>query len=138
MPLYSGLPVAIEEVFRLFNLDMESANSSISEKYKCPKTATHYYFSDYINDFLKKKHLELQVFITDKGQHIIGYEIKEPSDVWNKFTTTTKMISLLSQYKNKFLEEINEYSSNFKYVKIEYMEGEPEIIEFVEPFVIEW
>ena len=51
-----------------------------------------------MNKYLKMN-TTIQIFLTDKGQYIIGYEIEEPSNVWSKFINIDNFI-------NKFSEEI--------------------------------
>ena len=74
----------------------------------------------------------------DKGQHIIGYEIEEPSDVWNKFITAKELFSIIGNLQKKFISEIQDYKNNFMILTIEKMEGDAEMIKFQEPFIIEW
>ena len=142
MPIYFGIPVRKTEAFRLFNLDYEKVKYEIEEKLNLSHDTFSYitecYLFDYLNNHLKNIGLQIRIFNTDKGQCIIGYEIKEPSDVWDKFINVDQFIIMLSNLKTKFALETNDYEMNFREVELEPMEGEPEIVSCPVPYIIEY
>ena len=142
MPVYLGFPIRKPEAFRLFNLDYELVKYEIEEKHKLSHDTFSYitecYLFDYLNNHFKDIGLQIRIFNTDKGQCIIGYEIKEPSDVWNKFINVDQFIIMLSNLKTKFAIETKDYEMNFREVELERMEGEPEIVNCPVPYIIEY
>jgi hypothetical protein len=138
MPLYIGIPVTIQEAYRLFDINIDKTTNTICSEKNVRYHFARYYLSDYLNKFFESKRLDLRIFATDKGQYIVGYKIEEPFDVWNKFITATDLVIVILNLKKKFTFEIQDYKNNFTKLTIEKMEGEPEIIEFQEPFIITW
>jgi hypothetical protein len=74
----------------------------------------------------------------DKGQCIIGYQIKEVSIFEKIFVNADQLIIQLTNLKILFAIETNNYEENFMEVKLEHMEDESEIISFPVPYVIEY
>ena len=142
MPIYFGFPVRQTEAFRLFNINYEKVKYDIEEKHKLSHNiysySTECYLFDYLNNHFKDIRLQIRIFNTDKGQCVIGYEIKEPSDVWDKFINVDQFIIMLSNLKTKFALETKDYEMNFREVELEKMEGEPEIIDYPIPYIIEY
>jgi len=139
MPLYFGLPVTFQEAFRLFGLDIEEAKCEIMEKYKMNRTVfMDCHFLDRLNRFFESKEMVMRVFYTDKGQAIIGYEIKEISVFQNKFTNVSKFMTILTTLKTRFSEETDAWRANFAEVTLEHMEDEPETVSEPEPYIIEY
>jgi hypothetical protein len=139
MPLYFGLPLAFEEAFRLFSLDLEETKQNIIKKYNLNVNSyMDCYFMDYLNKFFIDLEMKIRVFYTDKGQLIIGYEIKEVSNFNKEFLNVDQLIGLLGELKELFTEETKKYWGNFEEVLLEHMEDEPEIVSFPLPYVIEY
>jgi hypothetical protein len=124
MPVYFGIPVNMNEAYRLFGLEKKVDDTCQSW--------------DDLMVFLKEKGMRMELFATDKGQFILGYIIKEPSDVWTKFTNVDQSIHILTMLKTEFSWEIEPYKANFREVELEYMEGEPETVRFMVPYIIEY
>jgi hypothetical protein len=96
------------------------------------------YFVDYLNIFFKNEGVVMKIFYTDKGQCIIGYEIKEVSIFQRKFINIDEFVIKISDLKALFHVETNKYKENFSEVELEHMEDEPEIVKFPEPYIIEY
>ena len=139
MPLYFGLPLAFEEAFRLFSLDLEETKQNIIKKYNLSENSyMDSYFLEYFNKFFSDEEMKMRVFYTDKGQLIIGYEIVEVSNFNKEFLNVDQLISLLGELKELFTEETKKYWTGFEEVLLEHMEDEPEIVSFPLPYVIEY
>ena len=136
MPVYIGLPVLIEEAFRLFNLDIDQSKEHLRNTKKIYLISVEYYLPDFLNEYFKSLNLSLRCYVLDKGLNVIGYEIEEVSNVWTKFISANNLIELIKKLKEKFISEIKDY--NFSKVTIEHMEGDSVVIDFTEPYVIEW
>jgi len=141
MPLYFGFPVTCQEAFRLFSLDFEQVKREIMQKHKLTENMyMDYHFVDYANNFFKVKNLEMRVFYTDKGQCIIGYKIENKSVFESKFVRVSEFINIIETLATLFWNEINNLNceKNFDKITLEHMEDEPETVEGVEPYVIEF
>jgi hypothetical protein len=142
MPLYFGLPVTCQEVFRLFSLDFEQAKCEIMEKYKLRENMhMDYYFVDYANNFFKGKNVEMRVFYTDKGQCIVGYKIENASVFEKKFIKVSDFMNVLDKLAFRYWYEIEiilNCKKNCNKITLEHMEDEPEIVEGGDPYIIEF
>lgn len=141
MPLYFGFPVTCQEAFRLFNLDFEQVKCDIMQKHRLTENMyMDCYFVDYANNFFKSKKLEMRVFYTDKGQCIVGYKIENTSVFERKFVKACDFTNMLEKLGVRFWYEITiiNCEENFKKITLEHMEDEPEIVEGVEPYIIEF
>ena len=136
MPLYFGLPVTCEEAFRLFGLNYEEAKCEFMNKYKSNRNDCH--FVDRLNRFFEAKEMVMRVFYTDKGQTIIGYEMKEVSIFQSKYTDVGKFMTILTHLKSLFSKETDTWRANFVVVTLEHMEDEPETVSEPEPYIIEY
>ena len=141
MPLYFGFPVTCQEAFRLFGLDFKQVKCDIMQKYNL--TENMYMdcrFVDYVNNFFKEKHLEMRVFYTDKGQCIVGYKIENTSVFERKFVKASDFTNMLENLGLRFWYEITiiNCEENFNKITLEHMEDEPEIVDGVEPYIIEF
>lgn len=126
MTTYFGIPVCIKEVLRIFRQDIETVEQNILNKLN--KKKDDYYYIDNIilnemNEYLGTYSTGIRIFPTDKGQYIVGYEIKEPSNVWNKFINVDNFVILIMNLKNKFLEEMTILNADLGEVTLEFMEG---------------
>ena len=118
-----------EESFRLLKLNFEDILNEIMTKYKLSRYSyLDCYFIDHINKYFRECSVNMKIFYTDKGQCII--EIKEPSNVWNKF------IILLTNLKTEFALKSRDLDIDFSIVTLEYMGGEPEVTNYPDPYVI--
>lgn len=142
MPIYFGIPVTKKEAFRLFDLHYEKIKYEIEQKHKLSHDIFSYsiecYLFDYLENYFKKINLDIRIYNTDKGQCIVGYEIKEPSDVWDKFINVDQFIIVLTNLKTKFVLETIDYQKNFREVELECMEGEPKFVSYPVPYIIEY
>jgi len=84
--LVVGYPVNYETICKFFNV---SSDAGID-----------------VEKLVKEKS-ELEFFSTDKGQYIIGLEIKEIRDLWDKFTPVDDALILILQ-KKKLAKELFE------------------------------
>lgn len=125
MTTYFGIPVCIREVLRILRKDIETVEQNILNKLN-KKKDDYYYIDDIIlkemNNYLKTSSTDIKIFPTDKGQYIFGYEIKEPSNVWNKFINVDNFVILIMNLKNKFLEEMTILNADLSEVTLEFME----------------
>jgi hypothetical protein len=99
------------------------------------------HFVDYANEFFAGKKLDMRVFYTDKGQCIVGYELKSLSVFEKNFVTCKHLMYSLKHYETLFWYEVKniDCSINFNKVVLEHMEDEPEIIDWVySPYVLEF
>lgn len=109
MPFYFGIPVCIEEAFRIFGLNIQMVENNLinkynekKSKYDCEKIKVSLCeLIIYINKYLKKYFVEIKIYTTDKGQCIIGYEVEESTDLWNKFINVDDFIVLILNLKKK-------------------------------------
>lgn len=138
MPNYFGIPVTCQEAFRLFDLDFKEVKSTIMQKNKLTEHMyMDCYFVDYANTFFTRENLDMRLFYMDKGQCIVGYEIKEVGIFEAKFVRVSEFITLLSQLTAAFSRETKDYKENFREVTLEHMEDESETVSFTEPYIIE-
>jgi hypothetical protein len=139
MPLYFGLPVICEEAFRLFGLNFEEAKCEIMDKYKLTKNMyMDCHFVDRLNRFFEAEEMVMRVFYTDKGQCVIGYEMKEVSVFQRKYIDVSKFMTILTTLKSLFSKETDKWRANFAVVTLEIMEDEPETVREPEPYIIEF
>jgi len=103
--LVIGYPVNYETVCKFFNVSSEEG----------------------INiEKLTKEKSELDFFSTDKGQYILGLEVKESSDLWDNFTSVDDTIILILQKKKLVKELFEKAKIDLSDFMLEKMEGEPE------------
>lgn len=106
MVLFIGYPINYETACNLFRLQTDTED---------------------LRSTIEKAGLVFQH--TDKGQYILGLEVKEVADLWNKFTSVDNGLSLILQKKievQELLEKANIDLSDFWLTK---MEGEPEHVQ---------
>jgi len=139
MPLYFGLPVCCDEAFRIFDLDLEYYIDKVIEEKNMKREQVFYiYLIEYVRKYLKKNNTKIEIHSTDKGQYIIGYEIKEVSDISNSFINVDEFVDLLAKLKNQFSYEMNELNAKWSNITLERLEGdELKVIDPV-PYVIEY
>ena len=103
--LVIGYPVNYETVCKFFNVGTEEGIDI--EK-------------------LTKEKSELEFFSTDKGQYILGLEVKECSDLWDNFTSVDDSLILILQKKKHVKELFEKAGIDLSDFMLEKMEGEPE------------
>lgn len=141
MPVYFGIPVSCKEAFRIFGLDIESVKNRLIERGIKKSWISDCYFIEDLNKHLETYPVKIQVYSTDKGQNIIGYEVEEPSNVWSKFINVDDFVTLLIQLKVKFSEEMATIGADLSEVTLEYMEGDdenPEKVKNPSPYIISY
>jgi hypothetical protein len=137
--LFFGIPVTLEEAYRIFGVDIENVKQEIVLKHKCDLGMYHTiqaYLNDYMYIYLGKKAIKLNVISTDKGQHIIGYKIEEDISPWNRFKNVDDFIVLLNDLKELFYEEMRKCNADLSVVTLEIMEGEHEVVHNPMPYII--
>jgi hypothetical protein len=105
--LVIGYPVNYETICKFFKVDTDQ-NIDI--------------------DKLVKEKSELELHLTDKGQFILGLEIKESRDLWYKFTDVDKSIILILEKKKIVKELFDKANIDLSEFELEKMEGEPELV----------
>ena len=129
MTVFFGFPVNILEAFRIFNLELDEINS-INDIIKSIKS---------LEDYLLSNNSDIKIYETTKGLYIIGYEIKEVSNVWSKFIDTDELIFLLLKLKKKFVKDMDKLNANWNEITLKYMESETTLtIKDPTPYIIEW
>lgn len=137
--LFFGIPVTLEEAYRIFGVDIKNVKEEIVLKHKCDLGMYHTiqsHLNDYMYTYLGKKAIKLNVISTDKGQHVIGYRIEEDISPWNRFKNVDDFIALLVDLKKLFYEEMGKCNANLSVVTLEIMEGEPEVVHNPMPYII--
>jgi hypothetical protein len=84
--LVVGYPVNYETICKFFNVSSEEGID--------------------VEKLVKEK-TELEFYSTDKGQYVIGLEVKEIRDLWDKFTPVDDALILILQ-KKKLAKELFE------------------------------
>jgi hypothetical protein len=103
--LVIGYPVNYETVCKFFNVSSEEGIDI--EK-------------------LTKEKSELEFYSTDKGQYILGLEVKESRDLWDKFISVDDALILILQKKKLVKELFEKAEIDLSDFMLEKMEGEPE------------
>ena len=137
--LFFGIPVTLEEAYRIFGVDIEMIKEEIVLKHKCNLGMYHTiqaHLNDYMYAYLGKKAVKLNVISTDKGQYVIGYRIEEDILPWNRFKNVDDFIALLIDLKELFYEEMGECNADLSVVTLEIMEGESEVVHNPMPYII--
>jgi len=139
MPLYFGLLVCCDEAFRIFDLDLEYYIDKVIEEKNMRREQVFYlYLIEYVRKYLKKNNTKIEIHSTDKGQYIIGYEIKEVSDISNSFINVDEFVDLLVKLKIQFSYEMNELNAKWSNITLERLEGdELKVIDPI-PYIIEY
>lgn len=75
---------------------------------------------------LVKEKSELEFYSTDKGQYIIGLEIKEIRDLWDKFTPVDDALILILEKKKQAKELFKKAKIDLSDFMIDKMEGDTE------------
>ncbi len=135
MPTYFGLPLNLNEIIRILNIStlIDDAFESFTRQ------IYDYEIYDKIRRYIKSRSkLNLDLFSTDKGQYILGYEIKEIGDVWNDFVDADQLIEILKQLKTDFEEDMLTLNADLFHVELERMENDNIYVNYPKPCVIQW
>lgn len=103
--LIVGYPVNYETICKFFNVSSEDGID--------------------VEKLIKEKS-DLEFYSTDKGQFIIGLEVKEIGDLWDKFTPVDDALILILQKKKQAKELFKKAQIDLSDFMIEKMEGSPE------------
>lgn len=137
MSTYFGLPLNLDEIIRILNIStlIENTFESLTRQPKNYEIIhiKYYQIKKYIKSCSK-----MDLFETDKGQYILGYEIKQIRDVYNNFTSVNKLIEILRQLKTDFEEDIIILNADLFHVELERMENDNIYVNYPEPCIIQW
>jgi hypothetical protein len=137
MPVYFGLPLNLDEVIRILNISELIENNFKSSPYPIKEHYINSFKYEQINKYVKS-FTKLNLFSVDKGQYVLGYEIKQIYDVWNNFTTADKLIEILNQYKTNFEEDMITLRVDLFHVELERMENDNIYVNYPQPCIIHW
>jgi hypothetical protein len=73
---------------------------------------------------------------TDKGQHILGLEVKEVKDLWDNFVSVDKALVLILEQKIKLLQLIKKEGLDLSNLLIQPMEEEEILVHNPQPYLI--
>jgi hypothetical protein len=73
---------------------------------------------------------------TDKGQYILGLQVKEVGDLWDEFVEVDESIILIQIQKIKLKKIIKNLGIDLSDFMLERMEGEPLRVHNPEPYLI--
>ncbi len=144
MPTYFGLPLNLNEIIRILNISTIIDNTFELIMNKQHNKNRQLY--DYeINNFkfyeirkYVKSHTKLDLFVTDKGQYILGYKIIQIADVWNNFVDADQLIEILKKLKIDFEEDMLTLNAELFHVELERMENDNIYVNYPKPFIIQW
>lgn len=144
MPTYFGLPLNIDEIIRILNIStiLDNAFELIMNKQHNKNRQLHDYDVEHFKIYEIRKYVKsltkLDLFVTDKGQYILGYKINQISDVWNNFINVDQLIELLKQFKVDFEKDMLTLNAELFHVELERMENDNIYVNYPQPCVIEW
>jgi hypothetical protein len=103
--LYVGFPISYETACSLFGMstDTESVEAIIKNK-------------------------GFDFCYTDKGQYILGLEVKEVKDLWENFVSVDKAIVLILEQKIKLLHLIKKEGLDLSNLLIQPMDTDEQIL----------
>jgi len=125
MPIYFGLPVRVEEAYRLFDLDYDEPG----DVYNQVKN---------INQFFQGENMKMSLHTLNKGMYVLGYVLDGLTPWDKKYYNVNYLIIKLTEYKTLYFVESAPYKENFEQVTLEHMEDEPEKVESPQPYIIEF
>jgi hypothetical protein len=134
MPLYFGLPITTREAFRIFEVDIENTINEILKRKKWGRERImDCHLVPILNDYFQSRHMNLQMFINDKGHCVLGYIIKKN---WNDFINVDQFIILLCNLKTQFVVETLQLGANLSNVLLEHVECRSEMVNNPVPYII--
>jgi hypothetical protein len=111
--LYVGFPISYETACSLFGI---STDTNILEKIINNKGFDFCY--------------------TDKGQYILGLEVKEVKDLWDNFVSVDDGLVLILEQKIKLLQLIKKEGLDLSNLLIQPMEEEEILVHNPSPYLI--
>lgn len=103
---------------------------------------------EYIYWLLSQNSCETGIYITDKGSYIFGIKLEDVGTVYkNKFTSVSSLVTMITQARSKFLEEMSRLGADLSRIQLQPMEWPndpddekwgPIFVENPEPFVFTW
>lgn len=103
--LYVGFPISYETACSLFNIPTDT---------------------DDIVAIIKNKGFDF--LYTDKGQYILGLEVKEVADLWDNFVSVDKGLVLILEQKIKLLQLIKDAGLDLSNLLIQPMDTDEQIL----------
>lgn len=144
MPTYFGLPLNLDEIIRILNIStiLDNAFELIMNKQHNKNRQLYDYDIEQFKIYEIRKYIKsltkLDLFVTDKGQYILGYKIIQIADVWNNFINVDQLIELLKQFKVDFEKDMLTLNAELFHVELERMENDNIYVNYPQPCVIEW
>lgn len=144
MPTYFGLPLNLNEIIRILNIStfLDNKFELIMNKQHNKNRQLYDYDIEHFKIYEIRKYIKsltkLDLFITDKGQYILGYKIIQIADVWNNFINVDQLIQLLKQFKVDFEKDMLILNAELFHVELERMENDNIYVNYPQPCVIEW
>ena len=140
MSMYFGLPLCIEDAFRIFGLDFDVAVAEELKKrnWDKPKFGKMCFYP-LLDDYFESKGSKLKIYHMDKGQFVVGYEVPEPSDVWTTLINVDQMIMRLCELRMQFAQETAALNADLSEVTLETMEGDPDMaakVAYPAPYIL--
>ena len=126
MTVFFGLPVELNEAHRIFGVPVQIVTWD-------------YQASDALRDHLKS--FGVNLFHTDKGQYIIGYEFKGlnmwAGEDYKSFVSCRKFLAQLSEMTHNFNVAMKLANADLSVVNLYPMECDTYTVHYPEPFIIE-
>jgi len=138
MPLYFGFPLNLEETIRILNITYLIDNALEQQQQIDSNLNIEVFMQSEIKKYLKNNNSKLNLFSTDKGQYVLGYEIESVSDVWNEFIDVNNFIVLLKNLTIEFKNELLILNAITSKVMFERMENTGVRMTNPKPCVIQW
>ena len=113
--LYVGYPLSYENACKMFNVDKDE-------------------YGKILDCVVKQSGLRFDHI--DKNLSILGIEVKEVANLWDKFASVDESIMIIMKYKLKFVELIERSGIDISEVEIERMEEEPILVKNPPPYLI--
>ena len=104
MTLYVGYPVSYETACNLFSMPFETPEKLINEMFN---------------------KAGLTLYWIDKNLNILGLEVKEVANAWDKYTSVDDALMLILQKKKEVTKLFEAAGVDLSDIMIEVMEGEP-------------
>ena len=127
MTVFFGLPVELLEAHRIFGVPVPSDTENYRYKSEC--------LSAHLQTF------GLDLFHTDRGQYIIGYEFEGvgvgAGEDHKSFVSCRKFLAQLSEMTHNFNVAIKLAKADLSVVNLYPMEYETYAVHYPEPFIIE-
>lgn len=119
MPLYFGLPVSINEAFRIVGINIEGLlNEIVKEKEWDRRIIEDGHLVYVLNSHLTLHEVTLEIFSNYKGHCIIGYEIQEIAIATGNSMNVDEFILLLTAFKARFKVEMTQLDADLSAVEL--------------------